>query len=388
VRWASGRLSMAVGVAVVTTLSAAAGVLARGSGGDGVTDGYVAAAQTSGQAPVPVAALKRRITPHLLIVAPSPIPAEAVDRVRKAKGVAAAEVVDAASALVAGKRVGLLGVDPSTFRSFTPARSAESDPLWRNVAAGDVAVSFTLGQDGGVKLGAVVPAGGSRAPGNVRVGAYATMGIGPVDAVVSRAKARQLGLPTGNALILSTSAKDQAGLAKRLTKALPAEAKVVALSQGIEPPGPSGAPGDGGVAPARGAAMTSRQVMVAIRAAQTKLGMLYVWGGESDAEGGYDCSGIIQWSFARAGVRMPRVAADQARTGPRIPYSQARPGDLLIWTHDPTAPNYVSHIAVYLGGGKMLVAPRTGDVVKISDVYFRNFRGAVRVNPRLAASLA
>jgi cell wall-associated NlpC family hydrolase len=134
--------------------------------------------------------------------------------------------------------------------------------------------------------------------------------------------------------------------------------------------------------------LTALQIRTAIKAAESKLGMPYVWGGESDAEGGYDCSGILQYAFGKAGVRLPRVADDQAKAGWRIPFGKARPGDLLTWAHDPTAPGYISHIALYLGDGKMLAAPRRGTVVRVQPVYFRNFQGAIRINPRLAARLA
>ncbi|NED56515.1 C40 family peptidase, partial [Micromonospora aurantiaca] len=125
-----------------------------------------------------------------------------------------------------------------------------------------------------------------------------------------------------------------------------------------------------------------------IRAAYTRLGWPYVWGGESEAEGGYDCSGLMQYAFAKAGIRLPRVAADQARAGWVIPYSKAEPGDMLIWANDPTAPGYISHIALYLGNGKMIAAPRTGTVVQVQKVYTRNMRGAVRVSPKTAAKVA
>nr|WP_255281167.1 NlpC/P60 family protein [Actinomadura madurae] len=60
---------------------------------------------------------------------------------------------------------------------------------------------------------------------------------------------------------------------------------------------------------------------------------------------------------------------------------------MLIWANDPTAPGYISHIALYLGKGKMLAAPRTGTVVQVQNVYTRNMRGAVRVSPKMAAAL-
>jgi cell wall-associated NlpC family hydrolase len=75
--------------------------------------------------------------------------------------------------------------------------------------------------------------------------------------------------------------------------------------------------------------MTAEQVTTVIKAAESKIGMPYVWGGESDREGGYDCSGLLQYAFAKADIRMSRTADIQAFTGSRLPYGQAQPSDLL-----------------------------------------------------------
>ncbi len=93
--------------------------------------------------------------------------------------------------------------------------------------------------------------------------------------------------------------------------------------------------------------------------------------------------------MAQAGIRMPRVAADQARTGPAVPVSQLAAGDLLFYHTDPTAPGYISHVAIYLGGGKMLQAPQTGENVEVVPAVTSGseYAGAVRVDPALAAQL-
>ncbi|MGI8333859.1 C40 family peptidase [Actinomadura scrupuli] len=337
-----------------------------------------------------MAPLRHRLMPHLLVAAASALPSDLAGRVRQVKGVRAVEIVDAAQALVAGKRVGLLGVEPSSFRGYTPKPTAESDGLWRNISDGDIAISFTMGTDGGVQLGSQVTVGGSQRRTQARVGAYATMGIADVEAVVSHRTAQSLGLPSGNALLISAPKTDLAKLSRQLRGVLPRQARAVTLSPKIEPLRAGAVPESGrGMLPtARGQVLTAEQVQVAIGAAQSKLGMPYVWGGESDAEGGYDCSGILQYAFGRAGVRLPRVAADQARAGWIIPFGKAQPGDLLIWAHDPTAPGRISHIALYLGDGRMLTAPHRGAVVRIQPVYFQNFKGAVRINPRQAAGIA
>jgi cell wall-associated NlpC family hydrolase len=365
-----------IAVAIATTLSVDIAVLVAHAPPERGVGALRLVADVTGASPYPVAPLQKRITPHMLVAAPTTLPDDAVGRVRRAPGVEAVEVVDAAQANVNGKRAGLLAVSPSTFRAYTPKSTAESNALWHNIAVGDVAVSFVMGNDGGLRLGGEVPIGSDHAQWPVRVGAYATMGISEVDAVVSRETGQRLGLPRANAMLVSAPKADLNKLRKELGKILPKGTKRAILTPQIQLGSAAG-----------GKVMTAQQISVAIRAALTKRGVPYVWGGESDAEGGYDCSGLVQWAFAKAGVRMPRVAADQARTGWRLPFGKARPGDLLIWAHDPTAPGYISHIAIYLGGGRMVMAPRTGDVVKVAPVYFRNFQGAVRVNPQVAARL-
>ena len=108
-------------------------------------------------------------------------------------------------------------------------------------------------------------------------------------------------------------------------------------------------------------------VAAAIAAARTKLGDPYLWGGTGpDA---YDCSGLTQFAYGTAGVGLPRVAADQWRVGARVDLSNLLPGDLLFWATNPGNPATIHHVAMYLGGGMMIAAPHTGDVVKIQAVY-------------------
>ena len=100
----------------------------------------------------------------------------------------------------------------------------------------------------------------------------------------------------------------------------------------------------------------------AIDLAQQHLGVPYVWGGESPS--GFDCSGLIQYVYKQLGVSLPRVSADQARAGQRVAgLAEAVPGDLVAFG-DP-----VDHIGIYAGNGMMVVAPKTGDVVKVQEIY-------------------
>jgi len=97
--------------------------------------------------------------------------------------------------------------------------------------------------------------------------------------------------------------------------------------------------------------------------ARKYLGIPYVWGGTDPARG-LDCSGLVQRVYSDLGIDLPRVSQDQAHVGRAVPgLAQARPGDLLCFGTP------ADHIGIYIGGHKMIVAPKTGDVVKVQDVY-------------------
>ena len=98
--------------------------------------------------------------------------------------------------------------------------------------------------------------------------------------------------------------------------------------------------------------------------ARKYLGVPYVWGG-TDPKRGLDCSGLVQLVYKNHGVDLPRVSYQQAREGRAVPsLAQARPGDLLAFG----SPS-VNHIAIYIGDGKMIEAPRPGLQVRVSEVY-------------------
>ena len=222
----------AIGVAALLTLSVDLAVVAahhdQNTGLDGLQVSHEVA-HTPGQATetISVAPLRRRHTPHLLAAAPGSLPAEVVEKVRKLKGVKVVEVVDGARTQVAGRQVGLLGVDPSTFRNLAPKQTAKLDELWRNVAGGDAVISFQ-----GAKLGTVVNAGATGRRASVRIGAIAPIGVPGVEAVVSREQSQRLGLASGNTLVVSAPKTDLQKLRGRLKKLLPKQAKVTVLPQG------------------------------------------------------------------------------------------------------------------------------------------------------------
>ena len=111
--------------------------------------------------------------------------------------------------------------------------------------------------------------------------------------------------------------------------------------------------------------------------AESALGVNYVWGGNSLATG-VDCSGLVQQAFRSAGYLLPRVSADQARSGAAVNLNDLQPGD-LIWWDNSSRNNGADHIAIYIGNGMMIEAPSRGKQVRVAPVAGRNPTGARRI---------
>jgi peptidoglycan DL-endopeptidase CwlO len=352
----------------------------------------VAVAHLSERAPRPASALAplgKLLQADLFVISPATLDSSVVAAVQRLHGVVAAQQLEAARLEVNGKLTAVLGVNPDTFRAFAARPTADSEGLWQNVAAGGVAVSYTMGKLDNLPVGRPVQVTG-RSVEKLPVAGLGTVGIGGVDAVVSDAVARSLGMPADNAIVISAPHADLNSLMPQVQKLLPhgaAVAPLVAQSATTGTPVTAGDAGVTGPAAADGPGLTSAEVIAFLTAAESRLGMEYVWGGDGPFV--FDCSGLVQWSLAQAGVVMPRVAAEQALTGPQVPVSELEPGDLLFYHTDPTAPDYISHVAIYIGDGKMLQAPMPGEDVEIVPAWFGSeFAGAVAVYPRVAAAVA
>jgi len=326
-----------------------------------------------------VAPLHRTVQADLLIVAPFSLPSGLLAAVSQQPGLVAAEQIEAVRMNVNGSDTAVVGVDPSQFRSFAARPTGAADALWQGVADGGVAVSYTMGKLGKIPLGGSVLAAGQTAR-RLHVVAFGTLGIGGVNAVVSDATARALGAPAGNAIVVSVRTEDFNADSAAIRRLLPKGAGVEPLVSLVS----SGAAGAGS---ATAPAAPTAALDTMLKAAMSRRGLPYVWGAAGPQS--FDCSGLVQWSFAQAGIVMPRVAADQARSGPAVPVSQLAPGDLLFYHTDPTAPGYISHVAIYLGNGWMIQAPEPGmDVEVVPAAFGSEFAGAIRVSPAAAASVA
>ena len=129
--------------------------------------------------------------------------------------------------------------------------------------------------------------------------------------------------------------------------------------------------------PTRGAAETAwaplpggRGNAAAAAIAMQFQGVPYVWGGASPA--GFDCSGLPAYAYAQVGISVPHYTVAIWNAFPQVPSDRLQAGDLVFF-HD------LGHMGIYIGGGRFVHSPHTGDVVKVSDLgTYSGYVGAVR----------
>ncbi|MBT2382023.1 C40 family peptidase [Streptomyces sp. ISL-11] len=108
----------------------------------------------------------------------------------------------------------------------------------------------------------------------------------------------------------------------------------------------------------------------ALAYAYEQIGKPYVWG--SEGPDSFDCSGLTSQAWAHAGDVIPRTSQEQWKSLPKVPLSQLRPGDLVVYFQGAT------HVALYIGDGMVIQAPRPGARVKVSPIAANPLLGAVR----------
>lgn len=115
----------------------------------------------------------------------------------------------------------------------------------------------------------------------------------------------------------------------------------------------------------------SARARVAIEWALSQRGKPYKWGAAGPSS--YDCSGLTMRAYGKAGVSLDHYTGSQWNAGRHVSRSELRPGDLVFFYPDH------HHVGIYLGGGQMVHAPHSGDVVKVSSIDGRDWAGAVRL---------
>ena len=158
-----------------------------------------------------------------------------------------------------------------------------------------------------------------------------------------------------------------------------------AAERSFSPPPPAG----GGWSAAKGRR--------AVDAALAWTGTRYSWGG-GNASGptygidfpgggagandsqvrGFDCSGLTLYAWAQAGISLPHYSGYQLNSGRRLSRGELMPGDLVFWAYDTSDPSTIHHVAMYIGGGRVVMAPQSGDIVRIAPMWYDGYLGASR----------
>jgi cell wall-associated NlpC family hydrolase len=154
----------------------------------------------------------------------------------------------------------------------------------------------------------------------------------------------------------------------------PGQEKRTTTTDGRNGGGSNATPGGGGVGTSSsgGSANTGTNAAQIIKFAESQLGVPYLWGGESPGKG-MDCSGLVQWAFGKAGVKLPRTSEEQQKVGSSVAINNTQPGDLLF------AGNPAHHVAIALGNGQLIEAPHSGANVRIRSYGASEFTSASRV---------
>ncbi|MEU3410405.1 NlpC/P60 family protein [Streptomyces sp. NPDC006658] len=168
---------------------------------------------------------------------------------------------------------------------------------------------------------------------------------------------------------LAALTADQLAAVARLEEQQVAEAQRELTTAGALPAGDRPAAPAAGAAGAAGAGAAGAAER-AVRYALDQVGKPYRWGAAGpDA---YDCSGLTSRAWVRAGVAVPRTSQEQWARLTRVPLDRLRPGDLVVYFPEAT------HVAMYVGDGKVVQAPRPGGKVKVSPLASHPVLGAVR----------
>ena len=126
---------------------------------------------------------------------------------------------------------------------------------------------------------------------------------------------------------------------------------------------------------------SSAQGQAAVRAAEGQIGVPYVWGGET-AGVGFDCSGLVQWAWAKSGIAIPRTTQSQWPAMIHVPLNALQPGDLLFY-YNLDGDGAVDHVVMYVGSGPwgsstVIAAAHTGTSVSLAPIFTAGLIGAAR----------
>jgi cell wall-associated NlpC family hydrolase len=194
-----------------------------------------------------------------------------------------------------------------------------------------------------------------------------------LEAALGAARAREYQLQQARQRALAAAAARAQALAAQRAAAAAQQASAAPAAPAPVSGGSAGGWASG-YSLAQGA--TAAQGNAAADWALTQLGKPYQWGAAGPST--YDCSGLTMDAWANAGVPMLHWTGYQWPSGPHIPISQLRRGDLVFYATNTADPNTIHHVGIYIGSGQMVDAPYTGAYVRIDSIYWTGLIGATR----------
>jgi cell wall-associated NlpC family hydrolase len=126
---------------------------------------------------------------------------------------------------------------------------------------------------------------------------------------------------------------------------------------------------------------STAQGLAAVKYAEEEVGVPYVWGGETPGVG-FDCSGLVQWAWGKAGISIPRTTETQWPSMLHVALTDLQPGDLLFY-YNLDGDNEIDHVVMYVGSGPWgvdttIAAPYTGADVSLAPLFTSGLEGAAR----------
>jgi peptidoglycan DL-endopeptidase CwlO len=284
---AVSRIAMTSALAIVLqSARPAIGAASPPPAAAGLTGAPVAAQLPAAVSPSPAPSASPRVfrrvrhlvAPTLLVSAATPFSAAQLRALRAVPGVRRTQPLLAGRVAIAGHRAFAVGVEPLTFRVWTPKLTADSPPLWNTIDNGDLVTSFDMGENAQLPLGASLAVASRVGVTPMRLGALASIGMAGVDAVVSGSRARQLGLRSNTGLLISAPRANPLTLRRAVAHAIRGHGHIDLLHEVV-------------ITRDAGEFLTRVQIATFLRAAASRVGLPYVWGATGPKA--FDCSGLV-----------------------------------------------------------------------------------------------
>ncbi|TQN42472.1 cell wall-associated NlpC family hydrolase [Blastococcus colisei] len=222
----------------------------------------------------------------------------------------------------------------------------------------------------------------------VRLQEEAAASLAVAETAEASARQQAAALETQQAQLTTELAGAQAELTALVGQRAAAERAAQVTAPPQPPPPVQTTPAPSGNSTSAGAGDASK-AQIAIDAAMAYEGLPYAWGGGGTRGPGYghsgdedvwgfDCSGLTQYAYGQAGISIPRNSSWQYSALPKVSRDDLRPGDLVFWARNTSDPATIHHVAIWLGGDRILEAPQSGSFVQVTEMRWKGYIGAGR----------